>query len=93
MLQQTRGRGKDEVRRGRADDEQFDVARGDAGRFQRGARRTLGQVARGLAFRRDVTLADAGARRDPLVAGFDELLQLGIGDDPFRQEAAGPGDA
>jgi len=38
-------------------------------------------------------LADAAARSDPLVGGVDEFLQIGIGQDAFRQETAGTGDA
>jgi len=52
-----------------------------------------GEVAGGLAFGGDVPLADAGARGDPFVAGFDELLEVRVGQDLFRQLAAGPGDA
>jgi hypothetical protein len=40
-----------------------------------------------------VTLANTAARRDPLVGGVDEFFQLGIGDDAFRQKAAGARDA
>jgi len=51
------------------------------------------EVARGLAVRGAAALADAGARGDPLVARVDELLEIGVGDDLFRQVAAGAGDA
>jgi hypothetical protein len=40
-----------------------------------------------------VTLADAAARSDPLVGGVDEFLQIGIGQDAFRQKTAGARDA
>jgi hypothetical protein len=51
------------------------------------------EVAGRFAIRRAAALADAGARGDPLVAGVDELLEVGVGDDFFRQIAAGAGDA
>jgi hypothetical protein len=63
----------------------------DARRFQRRDRRTVGKIARGLAIRGNVALADTRARRDPLVAGIDLLGQFRVGDDPFRQETSGPG--
>jgi hypothetical protein len=40
-----------------------------------------------------MTLANAGAFADPFVVGVDELFQIGVGDDPLRQETAGTGDA
>jgi len=55
--------------------------------------RIEGQIAGGLAVRRAAALADAGARRNPLVAGVDELFEIGVGDDFLRQIAAGAGDA
>jgi hypothetical protein len=38
-------------------------------------------------------LADAGPRGDPLVGRVDDFLEIGVGDDLFRQVAAGAGDA
>src|SRR5207342_3954680 len=51
------------------------------------------QVAGGLAVRGDVSLADAGARGDPLIAGVDGLRQVGVGQHFLRQVTAGTGDA
>jgi hypothetical protein len=51
------------------------------------------EIAGRLAVGGAAALADAGARGDPLVGGVDELLEIGVGDDPFRQVAAGAGDA
>jgi hypothetical protein len=51
------------------------------------------EIARGLAVGGAAALADARARGDPLVGGFDDLLQIGVGDDFLRQVAAGAGDA
>jgi hypothetical protein len=47
------------------------------------------QVAGGLAIRGLAPLTDAGTGPDPFVAGIDELLQILVGDDFFRQIAAG----
>jgi len=51
------------------------------------------EIARGLAVRCAAALADARARCDPLVGGFDDFFEIGVGDDFFRQVAAGAGDA
>jgi hypothetical protein len=93
MLQQARGRWKNQIRRGGADHQQFNLVHRHTGGGERGARGALRQIAGGLALGRDVTLADARARCDPLVGGIDEFFQIGVGDDPLRQETAGAGDA
>jgi len=51
------------------------------------------KIARGLAIGRAAALTDASARRDPFVGRFDDLFEIGVGDDLFRQIAAGAGDA
>jgi hypothetical protein len=51
------------------------------------------EVARGLAIGGAAALTDARARRDPLVRRFNDLFEIGVGDDLFRQIAAGAGDA
>jgi hypothetical protein len=51
------------------------------------------EIARRLPVGGAATLADARARGDPLVGRFDDLLEIGVGDDLFRQVAAGAGDA
>jgi len=51
------------------------------------------EIAGGLAVGGAAALADAGARGDPFVGGVDELFEIGVGDDFFRQVAAGAGDA
>jgi len=38
-------------------------------------------------------LADAAARRDPLVGRIDKFFQIRVGQDAFRQKTAGAGDA
>jgi len=52
-----------------------------------------GEVARRFPVRRKAPLADAGPRGDPFVTGLDPLLEVGVGDDRFRQVAAGADDA
>jgi len=93
MLQQTRGRGKNEIRRRRAEHDQIEIGGFYAGRVERVRRRIKGQIARRLAVGGDASLADAGARNDPLVTGLDALLEILVGDDLFRQIAAGAEDA
>ena len=56
------GRRKDHVGRRRRDDDQIDVRGRDARRGERRPRRCQREIARQLARRRDVALADAGAR-------------------------------
>jgi hypothetical protein len=51
------------------------------------------EVAGGFAIGSHAPFADAGARGDPFVGGIDEFLEIGVGDDFFRQIAAGAGDA
>jgi hypothetical protein len=51
------------------------------------------EITRGLAVGRAAALTDARARSDPFVRRFDDLLEIGVGDDLFRQIAAGAGDA
>jgi hypothetical protein len=55
--------------------------------------RIEGQVAGGLAVGGAAALADAGARGNPFVGGVDDFFEIGVGDDLFRQVAAGAGDA
>jgi hypothetical protein len=56
-------------------------------------RRVEREIARRFAVGGAAALADARARGDPLVGRFDELLEIGVGDDFLRQVAAGAGDA
>jgi hypothetical protein len=93
MLQEARGGRKDEVGRRRAEHDEIDLARLDAGGFKRVRRGIEREITRGLAIGRATALADARARRDPLVRRFDDLFEIGVGDDLFRQIAAGAGDA
>ena len=54
-----------------------------------GPRAEVGEV---LAVRDDVPLPDPGARRDPLVGGLDELLEVRVREDLLRDGGAGPDD-
>jgi hypothetical protein len=51
------------------------------------------EIAGRLAVGGAAALADARARGDPLVRRVDGLFEIGVGDDLFRQVAAGAGDA
>ncbi len=93
VLQQARGAGEDDVGRGRAEHDQVDVGGDDAGGLHRAQRRLEGEVAGGLARQRDMALADAGARADPLVAGVDAPGELVVAEHVVGQVAAGAGDA
>ena len=42
------------------------------------------QIAGGYALVHDMALADSGAIRDPLVGGFDHLLEVGVGQQAGR---------
>ena len=77
----------------RAEHDQIDFARLDAGGVERMRRGVEREIAGRLAVRGAAALADPGARRDPLVGRVDELFEIGIGDDLLRQIAAGAGDA
>ncbi len=90
-LQQTGGTGEDAVGRGGGHDDEIDVGRRDPGGIDGLTGRLFGQIARRLAFD-DVTLLDAGSFGDPLVAGVDHALEFFVGEDAFRQMAAGTGD-
>ena len=92
VLHEAGGGRKDEIGRGRAEHDHVEFGRLHAGGFHRRARGALGEVGGGLALGDDVALADAGARRDPFVAGIDELLEVGVGQDPGRQGTAGTGE-
>src|SRR5207245_2401952 len=58
--------------------------------------RLLGRLERGIGRRlrlvRDVPLADAAALHDPRVVGLDDLLEVGVREDPFRRIRADPDD-
>jgi hypothetical protein len=56
-------------------------------------RRVERQIAGGFTVGGATALADARARRDPLVGRIDGFFEIGVGDDFFRQVAAGAGDA
>jgi hypothetical protein len=89
VLQQTGGGRKNQVGRCRADNDEFDLANVDPGGIEGRAGRALGEVGRGLAFRGDMALADAGAAVDPFVGCVDELFQVRVGQDLLRQITAG----
>ena len=72
-----------------AQHDQVDILRRHAGIGQRRLRRLDAEIGGQFAVGRDVALANAGALHDPFVGGVDLLGEIGIGDDPLRQIAAG----
>jgi hypothetical protein len=51
------------------------------------------EIGRGLAWHHHVAALYARARTDPLIAGVDQLREICVGQDLFRQITAGAGDA
>ncbi len=93
MLDQRRA-GRDQlVRRDGADDDQVEVLGQEPRRLERAASRGDGHVRRRLAFGDVAALADARALDDPLVRGVDDLLEVGIRDDPLGHIGTRAGDA
>ena len=91
-LQQRCSRWEHHVGGDRRKHDEIEVRRSEAGRGKRLARRRKGHV-RGLFLRRrDVTMADAGHRPDPLVARIEAARDLVVGQNLRRQIAAGTRD-
>jgi hypothetical protein len=88
LLQAGRLVGRLVIEAGGAEHHQFHLARFDAGRGQRAARRHFGQI--GQPHMRDAPFADAGARDDPLVTGVEEGGEVCIGEGCGRQALAPP---
>jgi hypothetical protein len=82
VLQQARRAREEHVGRDRADDDELDVARRQAGAPDRLEGGLLGQIGGADAGIDDVALADPGALQDPLVGGVDHLLEIVIGQHP-----------
>jgi hypothetical protein len=78
--------GKTWYRRDGADDDDVDVGRRELGRAERPLGRLEGQVGRGDTRIGDAAFADTGAGGDPLVAGFDEALEVVVREDARRGE-------
>ena len=83
-LQNARRRGKDHVRRCGRDDDQIEVGGCNTSNCQGLARRCQRQIAGLLVRRRNVALANAGARAHPFVAGIDPARELGVGNELRR---------
>ncbi len=77
--------GKHHVRRGCADNDEINFGPVYAGILNSLERSPVGQVAGGLIVRGNMTALDARARPNPLVGGIDHLLQIEIGQHPFRE--------
>lgn len=88
VLHLGRSRGKGVVRRAGGDDDEIKVAGYEPGTVQRLLRRMPREVRCLFSLGNDMTLRDAGALANPLVAGVDKSRQLLIRHDPFRQVAS-----
>jgi hypothetical protein len=81
------------VRRDRADDDQVEVLGQEPRRFESAPSGRDRHVRRRLAFGDVAALADPGALDDPLVRRVDDLLEVGVRDDPLGHVGTGTGDA
>ena len=79
------GGGKCQIRRGCGDDDEINIVRCAACRFERLARGDQCKIGGLFADGRDVTFADAGASYDPLITGVDLRREFIIGDHAFGQ--------
>ena len=86
------GGGKGHVRGDGGHDDEVEVFRFDPGIFQGVAAGLDRQIAGRLIWAGNAALLDSSALDDPLVGGLDHALQVGIGQDLFRQVLAGSGD-
>lgn len=84
MLEQAGCGRENQIRGGRTDNDELNIARADASCCKCSSGCTKGEIRRSLAFSRNMPLANTGATGDPLVVGIDELFQLYIGDNAFR---------
>ncbi len=77
--------GKSIVRGRGCNDDEIEVIRCHPGIGESRTRRLLAKRSRGFTFAGDIALTDAGALDDPIVAGIDNLLHLGIGHDALGE--------
>ena len=92
VLDEARGARKQRIGRGRADDDEVDVLRGQAGAAN-GLLRGFGrQVGRGDAGVDDMALTDARSLENPLVARIDHLFEVEVGQHFFGKPATGRSD-
>ncbi len=84
FLDQHRGRRQRVVRRERADQDEIDVVRREAGRGDRPQAGDRGHAGRGLARSGDPAFSDAGPGGDPLVAGLDHALEIVVAQNQAR---------
>ena len=79
FLHETRGRGKEHVRRGSGDENKVDVACGNFSLLHRLERSLCRHVAGVLIFSSNAALFDAGPGGDPFVAGVDHAREIFVG--------------
>ncbi len=93
LLHQRRNIGKYEIRRRRPDNNEIDIFRLHLGGLYRSLCRFNAQGRRGFLFRGKVAPLDTGTGPNPFVAGLNDILEIGIRHDAFRQIAAGTSDS
>src|SRR5262249_30916879 len=92
MLDDVAGAGEEHVRGGGPYDDEVDVLGHEVGALERLVGRPDGEIGRGLALVDDPPLADAAALNDPLVAGLDHPLEIGVAQHALRSVRAHPDD-
>ena len=92
VLQQAGGGGEEHIRRNRGHDDGFHVGAIDPALRQRACGSLESQVRGGHALVHNVAFANPGALDDPLVGSLDHLLEVIIGQQPWRRERAQRGD-
>ncbi len=92
LLDLHRRRRKGAVGRCRRADDEIDVDRIDSGAYERLLGGGDAKIGREFVVAGDVPLTNAGALDDPLVAGIDDLRQVGIGHDALGQVGADTAD-
>ena len=91
-LHETGGRRENHIGGGGRDQDEIDLFRGNAGLLHRSQSGLGGHVAGLFVGRGDPAFLDPGAGRDPLVVGLDDLREVLVGEDFFRQITAGADD-
>jgi hypothetical protein len=90
VLDQRRDIREDQVRRRRARDNKIDIRHVDARIVDRDLRRLDAHIGSRLVFFNDVAALDTGTGSNPLISRVDDLLQIEVRHDTFRQVATRP---
>src|SRR5207244_12543413 len=92
VLDDVAGAREEHVRGGGPHDDEVDVLGHEVGALERLVGGPDGEIGRGLALVDDPPLADAAALNDPLVAGLDHPLEIGVAQHALRSVRAHPDD-